>query len=508
MQFSASPEHSSTKFRQRMAARKRATLETDRRANLLSRRQSKKRTEYRKATRQRLQEIQNERQRLRNMIEDNENRLNENTKINNTNLASTVNSKYTRKKTTTTTTTTTNNTTYNNTTNNNNSNKLPILKANKYRSRSSTVRRSSSIKEISQRPADLSSPGNHRNYKRVRNLGRGSFGAVTAAKNLNDGKIYAIKAIAYRGTLTVDKDRERALKEVKALRQLSDHPCVVGLRDAFESSCKRKLFIVAEYCESGSLHDRLTSARRSVERNGFSSGKLEAKLVSSWMFQLVAAIEHIHSRNTLHRDIKPGNIFLCAGATQVKLGDFGLVGVLENSMDVANSHVGTPTYNMTPELLKTGGASKPADMWSVGAVLHECLTLEQPFTQKGRGVDSIVLLGHAILNDEIDGHDRLAAYPSGLREICSHRCCMAKDPTMRPTASELLESSFMLRSMKMFLSMKHITPPPPDLHRLVKSKVLLGEASKVASDLSFMSQVNKATAATGRRQKKSNEVVH
>ena len=472
-----------------MAARKRANLEIERKQKLTSRLQSKKLSVSRRATKNRLLDIQRERENLRNMLLDNtENNMACPTAT--TTCLRTTTSNAAAPGTTThhhshNTHTHTHHTTHH-TTHNPTPNRLPLLSANLR----STLSRTKLSKELSQRPADLSSPGNHRNYKRVRNLGRGSFGAVTAAKNLDDGKIYAIKAIAYRGTLTVAQDRERALKEVRALRQLSDHPCIVGLRDAFESKNLSKLYIVAEFCESGTLHDRLTSAKRAVERNGWDSGRLEAKLVGSWIFQLVAAVEHLHSRNTLHRDIKPANIFLCAGATQVKLGDFGLVGVLENSMDVAKSHVGTPTYNMTPELLKTGGVSKPADIWSVGAVIHECLTLEQPYKQNGRGVQSIVQLGESILNTMIDHHERLLSYPVGLRALCSHQSCMAKNPSQRPTATMLLESAFMLKVMKLYLGTKHIKKVPQDLIQLVKSKVLLGEAAKVVQDLRCSSSPN------------------
>ena len=131
------------------------------------------------------------------------------------------------------------------------------------------------------------------------------------------------------------------------------------------------------------------------------------------MFQLCGALEHLHKYNTLHRDLKPANIFLCNGGRLVKLGDFGLVNVLESSLDVAKSNVGTPCYNLTPELLQTGGQSKAADMWSLGVCLVECCTLEQPFVKDSKNaggdrfVNSIVELGKAILGDQVDKHPRL-----------------------------------------------------------------------------------------------------
>ena len=367
----------------------------------------------------------------------------------------------------------------------------------------------------SSRTFALSSPGNHLDYKPVRRLGSGSFGTVVAARNLNDGKVYALKTIVYRGSSDLlQQEREHALKEVRALRLLSDHPCVVQLHDAYESANARKLHIVAEFCESGSLEKRLDSARRLVERNGWQAGMVPEKLVSSWMFQLAAAIEHLHIHNCLHRDIKPANIFLSSGGSLVKLGDFGLVGILESSMDVASSNVGTPCYNLTPELLRVGSQSYPGDMWSLGTVLFECLTLENAFggrrrrrelgLGKGKGTqqqqqdkgecpkdgslpggemnrfgNSIVELGKAVLEARVDDHERLASYSAPLRHICSHKGCLSRDPDARPTASGLLSSRWGVRTMRAFLSHKHISKPPAKLISLVKERVLLAAAAEV-----------------------------
>lgn len=349
-----------------------------------------------------------------------------------------------------------------------------------------------------------------------RKLGHGSFGSVVAAKNLNDGKVYALKTICYRGAICVKKDRERALKEVHALRRLSSHCCVVGLHDAFESADSRKLHIVAEFCESGSLETRLNTARRSVERNGWECGKISERIIQSWMFQLCGALEHLHKHNTLHRDLKPANIFLCNGGRLVKLGDFGLVNVLENSLDVAKSHVGTPCYNLTPELLRTGGQGRAADMWSLGVCLIECCTLEQPFVKRreqqfgmgdkdagdkanrkedprradqrkaggGRLVRSIVDLGKAILEETVDKHPRLNSYSHALRKMCSHGRggCLNRDPEERPTASRLLRSAYFVRAMERFLKFKdHLNACPADLSTWLEARVVMAKMEAAAA---------------------------
>ena len=369
------------------------------------------------------------------------------------------------------------------------------------------------------RDKDLSSPGNRINYKQIRKLGRGSFGTVIAAKNLDDGNVYALKTICYRGSVCVKRDRERALQEVHALRRLSSHCCIVSLHDAFESADKRKLHIVAEFCESGSLESRIDSARRSVQRNGWAAGKISERIIQSWIFQLCSALEHLHKHNTLHRDLKPANIFLCNGGRLVKLGDFGLVNVLENSLDVARSHVGTPCYNLTPELLRSGGQGKAADMWSLGVCLIECCTLEQPFMKKrdtynrraeggempaemeavrhaNANLNSIVALGKSVLEDVVDDHPRLASYSQALTRVCSHNRggCLCRDPSSRPTATELLETPYFVRAMNRFLKHKdHLNACPQDLAKWIEARVVMAKMSTAVASTDANSSNMKQT---------------
>lgn len=68
----------------------------------------------------------------------------------------------------------------------------------------------------------------------------------------------------------------------------------------------------------------------------------------NWFVQICLALQYIHSRKVLHRDIKSSNIFL-TGNNTVKLGDFGISRVLTNSVQAANTVVGTPYY-MSPEI--------------------------------------------------------------------------------------------------------------------------------------------------------------
>jgi NIMA (never in mitosis gene a)-related kinase len=99
--------------------------------------------------------------------------------------------------------------------------------------------------------------------------------------------------------------------------------------------------------------------------------------------QIVSALDACHTREKgmiIHRDIKPGNIFLDS-RLNVKLGDFGLSRVMGEHSVYATTHVGTPYY-MSPEQLTDGRYTEKSDIWSAGCILYEMANLYPPFQAK------------------------------------------------------------------------------------------------------------------------------
>lgn len=95
------------------------------------------------------------------------------------------------------------------------------------------------------------------------------------------------------------------------------------------------------------------------------------------LLQITLALEYVHSKNILHRDIKSENIFLKQG-NRVKLGDFGVCRVLLSYEDDAASAIGTPAF-ASPEVCQFRRYNNKADIWSLGCVLFELMTLHPPF---------------------------------------------------------------------------------------------------------------------------------
>ena len=119
---------------------------------------------------------------------------------------------------------------------------------------------------------------------------------------------------------------DKATKEVVLLSSLR-HPCIVEYRGSFLQD--DTLHILMEYCAAGDLAAHI--ARAAAEGRHFE----EARILD-WLAQLAAAISFVHKRHVLHRDLKPGNVFLTSDE-RVRLGDFGIARVLDQTMDLAST---------------------------------------------------------------------------------------------------------------------------------------------------------------------------
>ena len=92
---------------------------------------------------------------------------------------------------------------------------------------------------------------------------------------------------------------------------------------------------------------------------------------------MALAIGHIHSKNILHRDLKPKNILLTKD-NEAKIADFGISKMLDNTFDMAKTATGTPYY-LSPEVCLGQKYDNKSDMWMLGCILYELCTLRRPF---------------------------------------------------------------------------------------------------------------------------------
>ncbi|XP_065923663.1 serine/threonine-protein kinase Nek4 [Magallana gigas] len=254
-------------------------------------------------------------------------------------------------------------------------------------------------------------------FERGKLLGEGAFGKVFLCHDKEEqDKKYAMKVIDLKELLW--EERDLAEKEANLLTTLQ-HQYILHAVTTFQE--KETLCIVTEFCDHGDLEQYLKS------RKGKS---LEEQRIVEWFRQICSALEYLHERNVLHRDIKTQNIFLTGTEMTAKLGDLGLAKVLESSIQKALTFCGSPYY-MSPEILACKAYDSKSDIWAMGVCVYEMTTLKRPFNAH-RMHQLIFEIVHGQMppmpNDE---------YSSQLIEIIERMIC--RNPDERPSATELLQ---------------------------------------------------------------------
>ena len=173
-----------------------------------------------------------------------------------------------------------------------------------------------------------------------------------------------------------------ALRELKITKRLShenivrtikvSNPDGVDIDESHSENFKdlEYVYLVQELLDAD-LHDVL-------ERNG----KLPEQIAKLLLYQLLRALKYIHSANVVHRDIKPGNLFLNLDDLTLKVGDFGSARVLDSQYNHARhlTELITTRYYRSPEVILNPGCYDYAvDIWSTGCVFAEMLTGEVLF---------------------------------------------------------------------------------------------------------------------------------
>lgn len=143
-------------------------------------------------------------------------------------------------------------------------------------------------------------------------------------------------------------------------------------------------------------------------------------------------MEHIHSKKVLHRDLKTSNILLTKENT-VKIGDFGISKPLDYTEQLADTPLGTPFY-LSPEVVLGQKYDYKSDIWMLGCILFELLTLRKPFEGNFyEAMRKIVNEPFKSLDDESIDQDYLPIFNKLLSMLLN------KHASLRCSASELVE---------------------------------------------------------------------
>jgi serine/threonine-protein kinase len=252
-------------------------------------------------------------------------------------------------------------------------------------------------------------------YEVLAEVGQGGMGVVYKALHLRLKRVVAVKMLQPgAGISSSDWDQllARFRREAEALARLR-HPNIVEVYDIGETPAGMPFFSL-EFCSAGSLDHKLGGTPMSPRE--------AAALIRT----LAGAMHAAHKEQVVHRDLKPANI-LVSQEGLFKITDFGLARKLD---EVGQTHsgaiFGTPSY-MAPEQASGKGhrAGPACDIYSLGAILYECLTGRPPFK-----ADTVLdTLQQVICDEPVSPRQLNAKVPRDLETICLK--CLHKELARR-----------------------------------------------------------------------------
>jgi serine/threonine protein kinase len=269
-------------------------------------------------------------------------------------------------------------------------------------------------------------------YRFIKVIGKGSFGEAVLARSKADNKRYVVKSI--ESATMSQKEKNDIQKEISILSGLN-HPNIVRFKEHFEEGTM--IFISMEYADGGDLNQRIKERKKVPE--GTNPEPFEPKLVMFWFLQIAMALKFLHDKHILHRDLKTANVFLTS-KNVVKLGDFGISTVLQNTVACAKTVCGTPYY-FSPELCQSKPYNNKSDVWALGVMFYEMLTLNRPFNAKNlRELLKKVVAGQYDPVPE--------TVPLEMRQLSA--ALLNLNPSLRPSVNRVLEMPYIQAQLKIF----------------------------------------------------------
>lgn len=273
-------------------------------------------------------------------------------------------------------------------------------------------------------------------------IGQGSFGSVYLALHAVTGELMAVKQVEMPTATNTQLDTKKkgmveALKhEIGLLRELKHENIVQYLGS---NSDETHLNIFLEYVPGGSVATMLVNY-----------GPLGESLITNFVRQILTGLNYLHSKEIIHRDIKGANI-LVDNKGSVKISDFGI------SKRVEASSLLTPAQKkgaaqrvslqgsvfwMAPEVVRQTAYTRKADIWSLGCLIVEMLTGQHPHPDCSQ-MQAIFKIGSQDTDTSPTIPDNIS---QDLKDFLTRT--FHNEHEMRPSAEELLKSSFITKNMK------------------------------------------------------------
>lgn len=274
-----------------------------------------------------------------------------------------------------------------------------------------------SVTCVTQSGEHITFPVQFSRYRYIRTIGKGASSVVIQVRCLKTNGLFAAKIVP-RNSLT-DQKMYYFEQEVRVLQNIS-HPNIVKFEDIVYLS--DLIILITECCNYGDVLDFITSPI---------GGRFED--IRSIFYQIVKAVDYLHTKGYAHRDLKPENVFVTDGL-KVKVGDLGLASDLKRYKNQLTATICGTLFYTAPEIIE-GTRYDPikSDVWSLGIILYTMLTGFLPWQ----------------CADEADARKEIIRgiieVPENITSIISDVLtqCLTREPDKRPTTSDLLEMPWM-----------------------------------------------------------------
>ncbi|GLE01694.1 hypothetical protein PINS_up010528 [Pythium insidiosum] len=287
-------------------------------------------------------------------------------------------------------------------------------------------------------------------------LGQGSYAKVFHARHKKNKVEFAVKVMDQN---FIRKENKTAfvLTERKVLSRLH-HPNIVRFYCSFKDS--QSLYLVMELCKGGDLFGLIRSEASKNRDRGILDTALSLETTQYYVAELVKALEYMHSKHVIHRDLKPDNILLSEDG-HIKLTDFGTA---KDQEDKASGYqfCGTVSY-VSPEVLNDKAAGRPCDLWALGCVVYQMLSGRLPFVAENDYLTFQLIINHC--SEKLEFPESI---PESARNLI--RRLLVQEPEARLGAEQNERGYIELRNHPFFVGIDwdHLherTPPyhPPAL---------------------------------------------
>ncbi|XP_071328417.1 serine/threonine-protein kinase Chk2 isoform X1 [Trachinotus anak] len=260
-------------------------------------------------------------------------------------------------------------------------------------------------------------------YLLTRRIGIGVCGEVKLAFERSTCKKFAVKIINKNNFKSEGTATRNAKTEIEILQRI-DHPCLIKTEDFYQT--EERYYIVLELMEGGELFHRVKSQQQ-----------LRESVAKLYFYQMLRAVQYLHSNGIIHRDLKPENVLLSSqdDVCLIKVTDFNQSRILEEAV-LMRTLCGTPSY-LAPEVFthaSTTGYGLAVDAWSLGVLLFVCLGGYPPFHES---------FGRQSITDQII-RGEFTMVQSKWRHVSDQakdvvRKLLVVDPNQRMTIEEALQ---------------------------------------------------------------------